>query len=211
MSLNIPVSFDKRPPFVRFEEREYGRNVEASEAAGRPIPKIVVMACITPFASKDCIEKPATEWLEQIRSKAAKGEYPAEWAVGFQNQYDEYLKGNELPRDGTPIVTWQMLTKEQQVRLKALDITTVEDLALIPDNGLGMIGLDGRVLRDTARSWIAEAKDKGVVAQELNKANAKIEEQAEQIARLTQRLDELMTGTAPEKRGPGRPRKEEAA
>ena len=207
MSLNIPVSFDKRPPFVRFEEREYGRNVEASEAAGRPIPKVVVMACITPFASKDCIEKPATEWLEQIRGRASKGEYPPEWAVGFQHQYDEYLKGNELPRDGTPTMTWQMATREQQLRLKALDITTVEDLALIPDSGLGMIGLDGRVLRDTARSWIAESKDKGIVAQELNKANAQIDQLKEQNAKLMERLEALEQVEV--KRGPGRPRKED--
>jgi hypothetical protein len=207
VSLNIPVSFDKRPPFVRFEEREYGRNVEASEAAGRPIPKVVVMACITPFASKDCIEKPATDWLEQIRGKAAKGEYPPEWAVGFQRQYDEYLKGNELPRDGTPTVTWQMATREQQLRLKALDITTVEDLALIPDSGLNMIGLDGRVLRDTARSWIAESKDKGIVAQELNKANAQIDQLKEQNQKLMARLEALEQVEV--KRGPGRPRKED--
>ena len=208
MSLNIPVSFDKRPPFVRFEEREYGRNVEASEAAGRPIPRVVVMACITPFASKDCIEKPAEEWLEQIRGKASKGEYPPEWAVQFRLQYEEYLKGNELPREGTPTITWQMATREQQLRLKALGITTVEDLALTPDSGLNQIGLDGRVLRDTAKSWIAEAKDKGIVAQELNKANARIAELEARIGKLT---DLLENNQAETKRGPGRPRKDEAA
>jgi hypothetical protein len=208
VSLNIPVSFDKRPPFLRFEEREYGRNVEASEAAGRPIPRVVVMACITPFGSKDCFEKPAIEWLEQIREKATKGEYPHEWAIGFRNQYDEYLKGNELPREGTPTATWQMASREQQIRLKALDITTVEDLALIPDNALGMIGLDGRILRDTAKSWIAESKDKGVVAQELNKVRSENESLKETVAKLSQRVDELIQGTE-QKRGPGRPRKED--
>lgn len=205
----LNVSFDQRPPYVRFEEREYGLNPEASTAAGRPIPRVVLMACITPFASKDCFEKPATEWLEDIRRRAAKGEYPAEWAQRFTMQYEEHLKGNELPREGTPVQTWQMVTAEQRMRLKALGVGTVEDLAMTPDSGLSVIGLDGRTLRDTAKSWIAEAKDKGIVSRALADANAKLEQQQVLIDRLSARLESAEAGII--KRGPGRPRNNEAA
>ena len=40
----IPQVFDKRPPFVRFEEREMGIDQAASDEAGRPIPRVIVMA-----------------------------------------------------------------------------------------------------------------------------------------------------------------------
>lgn len=183
--------FDKRPPFVRFEEQEYGRDLEASERAGRPIPRTVVMACITPFASKDEVIKPADEWLKQIRDQAVKGEYPPEWAERFRLQFEEWRKGHELPREGTPIRTWQMLTAEQRNRLRALNILIVEDLALIPDSGLSMLGLDGRSMRDTAKGWIAEGHDKGINAKALADANVKIEAQEKIIEDLRERLRRL--------------------
>lgn len=195
----IPTVMDKRPPFLRFEEREMGINHEASETAGRPIPRIVVMACITPHASKDVFEKPAEEWLQQTKLKALRGDYPVEWYNHFDLQYSEWKKGNELPREGTPVQTWQAVGKEQSVRLRACGYTTVEDVAQIPDSGLSMLGLDGRYLRDLARGWINEAKDKGVNAKALADANAKIEEQAGMIDRLNARLARLEED-APRKR-----------
>src|ERR1700730_18061938 len=98
----IPQIFDKRPPFVRFEEREMGLDAELSEKEGRPIPRVVVMACITPHGSKDVVEKLATEWLEQIRKQALNGMYNLDWSNFFHAQFEEWKKGNELPREGTP-------------------------------------------------------------------------------------------------------------
>lgn len=181
--------FDKRAPFVRFEEQECGINSEASEKAGRPIPKVELMACITPSGSKDEVVKIASEWLTQIRNKAIRGEFPPDWVEIFTKQHEAHLKGHELPREGTPIRTWQMLTRDQQNRVLFNNITTVEDLELVPDGSLGNLGLDGRVMRDLARAWIAEGKDKGAVALELANANAKLLAQQEQIDKLTQRLD----------------------
>lgn len=216
----IPQIFDKRPPFVRFEEREMGIDPKLSEEAGRPIPRVLIMACITPHASKDVVEKPAEEWLEQIRAKALKGEYPLDWSTFFRAQFDEWKKGNELPREGTPIATWQMCTREQSTRLRAGSITTVEDLAVVPDSGLGMIGPDGRYLRDLAAGWIKEAKDKGANAKALADANVRIGDleatiagQADRIRRLEAKLLDAPIREAeatPQKRR-GRPHAEEAA
>jgi hypothetical protein len=203
--------FAERPPFVRWEERELGFDHDASEKAGRPIPRVLVMACITPHASKDCVEKPAEEWLAQIKSKAAKGEYNPEWVRFFRASYDEWKLGNELPREGTPVKTWQLTTREQTSRLIALGLRIVEDLAAVPDSGLGEIGLDGRYLRDLARNWIQEGKDKGVTARALADANGKIERLESMNAALVARLELLEAeDTEPQRRGPGRPRKEVA-
>jgi len=200
---------DKRPPYVQFEEREMGINEEATKIAGRPIPKVVTLACITPAGSKDRFEKVAEEWLRQIHDQAMRQQYPLEWAKYFQAAYDEWKKGNELPREGTPVRTWSALTKEQAVRLQALGITTVEDLAQHPDSGLGMIGPDARYMRDLARNWIAEAKDKGINARALADSNLKIEEQARQIAALTESVTLLKAELAAQVATPrrGRPPK----
>lgn len=183
--------FDRRPPYVRFEEREVGINAAATKEAGRPIPNIVNFACITPHGSKDVHEKVAEEWLEQINRKAISGEYDANWVNTFKHQYEEWKKGNDIPRDGTPIKTWAMTTKEAAKRLIGNGITTVEDLAAFPDSNLAVIGMDGRYLRDMARGWIKEAKDKGTVAKELADANVKIQNQETLINSLNERLQAL--------------------
>jgi hypothetical protein len=193
----IPHVFDKRPPYVRFEEREQGINAEASEVAGRPIPRVVTLACITPHGSKDVVEKIAEEWLAQIRSKALKNEYPLEWVNLFTAQYDEFKKGNEMPREGSPVKTWPALTKEQALRLHALGYTTIEDLAECPDSELAPIGLDGRYLRDLARNWINEAKDKGINARELADAKARLADQEALINELKARLTALEAAKKP--------------
>lgn len=191
--LNIPIApvNDQRRPFVHFEEREYGRNEEASLAAGRPVPNVGLFAVIHPVGSKDSHEKLVSDWLVDIRNKASRGAMSHEWLTAFEKDYEAYTKGHELPREGTPVKTWQMINAEPRVRLIALGLTTVEDLAAVPDSGLSTIGLDGRVLRDTAKAWITEAKDKGAVAQELATANQRIAELEERNKGYQAQIDEL--------------------
>lgn len=208
----MPSIADKRPPYVTFEEREMGVNAEATEAAGRLVPRVIIMALIRPHGSKDCFEKPAEEWLADARKK---GQYPLEWQHHFELQLSEWKKGNELPRDGTPIKTWSMLSHLQINQLIASGVTTVEDLAQFPDSNLDALGMGGRYLRDTARGWINEAKDKGINARALANANVKIDEltamverQAQQLNRLSARLEEREERDEPRR---GRPRKDAEA
>ncbi len=210
--------FDKRPPFVRFEEREIGLDAAATEREGRPIPRVQILALITPHGSKDVVEQVAEVWLEKIRGQAMAQQYPLEWSNFFRAQFEEWRKGNELPREGTPVKTWQMCTREASKRLIAIGITTVEDLAAYPDSGLGEIGMDGRYLRDMARGWINEAKDKGANAKaladanvEIERLNAKIGSQSERISRLESKIEALAESEETPRRGPGRPRKDQEA
>lgn len=187
----VPQIFDKQPPFVRFEEREMGLDADATEKAGRPIPRVVVMACVTPHGSKDVVERIADDWLKQIRRQAMSGQYNLEWVRFFDEQYKEWTKGNELPREGTPIATWPMTTNESRRRIRAAGFSTVEDLAQVPDSGLMSIGMDGRYWRDTARGWLNEAKDKGLNAKALADANVQIEELKGQNTRLLERIEKM--------------------
>lgn len=181
----VPTIQKDRPPFVRFEEREHGIDEDATKKAGYPIGKMVHFAQITTPGSKDVYEQLATVWIADKRAKAMKGEYPLEWVNHHQLQYDEWKKGNEIPREGTAIRTWQMTrSKILQDRIIAAGITTVEDLASVPDSGLNVIGMDGRHLRDMAATWVREAKDLGASAKAIADSNARIATLEEQLQAL---------------------------
>lgn len=185
-----------RPPFVRFEDREFGINAEATKKAGRPVPATVTMAIVTNHGSKDEFVAPAAEWLKQKRMQAMQGTYPADWVDMFEKQFESYKKGEELPRDGTPVKTWSAIKTEQRTRLIAVGFTTIEDLAQIPDSGLNQIGLDGRYLRDLARSWIAEGQDKGIAARELADAKVTISNQQAMLDSMGEQLRALQAQVA---------------
>jgi len=195
-------------PHVRFEVKDYGRDEEASRKSGRHICKRATFVIIHPHGSKDETEHLIEEWIPRKKLEASRGAYNIEWIERIEVMYAAWQKGHELPREGTPILTWQMISPEQNVRLRSLGISVVEDLAAIPDSGLAEIGLDARYLRDLARGWIAEGQQKGINAQELANATAKIREQEELIQRMAERLERLESEQEPPRRGPGRPRKE---
>lgn len=173
MALSI---FDARPPYVKFEEREMGLNPVATEKEGRPIPRTVVLALITAHGSKDTHESIAEEWLATLKNRGLNGDdYSQNCYEKFSRQFAAWKEGHDLPREGTPIKTWAMATREQITRLIGNGITTVEDLAAFPDSNLNVVGMDGRYLRDIARGWMKEAKDLGANAKALADANVKIE------------------------------------
>lgn len=202
----------ERPPFVRFEDKEHGRNEEASKASGRHVPRVLTMIFVTQHGSKDEHSDVADDFIAKKRASAIMGNYNPDWVAQFQAKLDAYRKGMELPPDGTPVQTWSAINKEQQVRLKAIGYLVIEDLAQVPDSGLSQIGLDGRHLRDLARAWIAEGSDRGVNARELADAKTLISDQAGQIDDLRQRLIAMETRLADEgTAAPPRARRTQAA
>ncbi len=180
-----------RPPLVRFDYEEIGTDAEASERAGCPVPQVVPVVKIVQHGDKYSeFSKPAVDWLKQIRTMAVEGRYNAEWVKRFEMQYEEWQKGNEIPRDGIPVKTWHAINREQCLRLIAIGITTVDDLATYPDSGLSQIGLDGRYLRDLAANFIKAAKS-GVDTKRLTDLEQTNREQAELIQSMSDRLAAL--------------------
>lgn len=136
-------------------------------------------------------EKNAEEWLAHISQEALQGRYDPAWVTQFKLEYEAFQKGNELPREGTPIRTWGAITREQQTRLISMNITTVEDLAAFPDAGLGNLGLDGRVLRDLAKNTLEKGDD---LAKRLADAEQANREKDAQLKRLEDRLAAIEAG-----------------
>lgn len=194
-----------RVPFFMFQDREHGADAEASKEKGYEVPKMVTFILITPHGHKgDPLEFFADEFIARKDGDARKNLYDPAWVAEFKAGLAAWREGKVLPRNGTPLLTWERILKSRREQL-AQRFPTVEDLAAVPDSSLGDIGMDGRVLRDMARGDIKAKTDLSPVVKELADANETIRRQAEQLAALTSRLDALEADDAPRR---GRPRKD---
>lgn len=197
-----------RVPFFMFQDREHGVDAEASAKLKYEVPKMVTFILITPHGHKgDPIEFFADEFIVRKESDARKGLYDPAWVAEFKAGLAAWREGKVLPRNGTPLATWERILKSRRDQL-APRFPTVEDLAAVPDSSLGDIGMDGRVLRDMARLDIQAKKDLSPVVKELAEANETIRRQQEQLDKQEARLAALEA--ADDKPSRGRPRRETA-
>lgn len=181
----------ERVPYFFFEDRESGEDREASEKLGYPVPKMVTFLMITPHGHKgDPLEFIAEDFIERKGREAREGRYDHSWVAEFKNGLAAHREGKEIPRNGTPLITWERILKSRREQL-AKRFPTLEDLAAVPDSSLGDIGLDGRVLRDLAAGDVKAKKDLSPVVKELADANETIRRQQDQIDKLMARMDAL--------------------
>jgi hypothetical protein len=178
-----------RVPFFMFQEREHGVDADASKELGYDVPKMVTFILITPHGHKgDPLEFLADEFIERKGREAREGRYDHNWVSEFKAGLAAFREGKEIPRHGTPLITWERILKSRREQLVA-KFPTVEDLAAVPDSSLGEIGLDGRVLRDMAKLDIQAKKDLSPVVKELAEEREKTRRLEEQIAALAARFD----------------------
>jgi hypothetical protein len=132
--------------------------------------KDVEYAFITPPYSSGNSEfvKDPKKWLAECHLKARNGG-PADQRIAehYQQQYDAWKQGMEIPEDGTPIRGWPMLTPAQQENCIRVKIPTVEYLAEATADGLKALGMGSLDLKRKAIAWLAQAKDKGPLTLEI--------------------------------------------
>ena len=180
-----------RVPFFMFEDREHGFDPVASKEAGYEVPKMMTFILITPHGHKgDPLEFFADEFIERKGREAREGRYDHSWVSEFKAGLASFREGKEIPRHGTPLITWERILKSRREQL-VRKFPTLEDLAATPDSSLGEIGLDGRVLRDMAKAEIQAKKDLSPVVKELAEANETVRRQQEQIDKMSARMDAL--------------------
>ena len=157
---------EERPAYVRFERRPM-EDKAASVREGRYVAKDVDFALVTPPYSKDCVEYKVEQWLINMDRNVRDGRIPEKWADQWKASYNSWKNGQEIPLSGTPIKGWGVLSPAQQATLIAMNCLTVEDLAIINDEGLRRIGMGAVELRDKAKNWLASMKDHGAVTVQL--------------------------------------------
>lgn len=114
----------------------------------------------------------------------------------FPHQWAAFQQGVKAVQTGFPLAEWPIMTTQQVRDLNAINIFTVEQLAIVPDSALDGLGHGGRNLRDKAKAHLERLQD--------DAANARL---ASENADLQRQIDELRASIT-EKRGPGRPKKE---
>ena len=178
-----------RVPFFMFQDREHGSDPEKSKEAGYEVPRLMTFILITPHGHKgDPLEFFAEEFIERKGREAREGRYDHAWVSEFKAGLAAHREGKEIPRHGTPLITWERILKSRREQL-VRRYQTLEDLAAGPDSSLGEIGLDGRVLRDMAKAELQAKKDLSPVVMELASAKETMRQQQEQIDQLMARLD----------------------
>ena len=161
-------------------------------------------------AISDTGETTSSTWhrIHHLRPREADAEdrnfrYNAQMAVWqhVEPAYEAWQAGQVLPEIGTPLAAWAGVTAETAEMLAQFQIRTVEDVRDMTDTMVQSVPVPGmRDLRKAAGEWLA------------GKGLADTTEKVAQLeAQLAAALEMLAERNEPGKRGPGRPRKTEAA
>lgn len=119
---------------------------------------------------------------------------PDGWKV-LEPHYNAWKKGEEAPVNGTHLENWPLIKNKKQVdALKMIGIYTVEDLSKMPDIHLGMLGINGRKMRDQAKAFVADKEGTAKLAVLLESTNSENEKLKTQVADMQKALDKLTAG-----------------
>lgn len=168
MSLVVGELLDRqdRPAYVKFLREAVDDPIE-TRRQGHYVSKDVDMAHITPAYSKDVLKMEVHDWFENLKVEERNGRIPQEWVEQYHKKYEAFQKGQELPIDGVPIRGWGMISPALQETLIRMNVMTVEDLSQMNDEGMRRVGMGGVDLKNKAKAWLQQIKDKGPLTQEV--------------------------------------------
>lgn len=166
-----------------------------SEVEGRPIFRDREYVEIIPIGDTKTVQcKPVTD--------AERQRYPEEYAV--------FKRGIEMVFSGTPLNQWPIMLPAQIKLFNHFNIYTVEQLSEIDDIAISRVGPGTRDFVEKAKAFLAKAKGSADVQRFASENLAMKEEIAAQGKMIADLVSQLKAMDAePERRGPGRPRKEE--
>ena len=141
----------------------------------------------------------------------------------FAPQYEAW-KTKQIERHivGTPLKNWPMITTLRIAEFEAMGIFSVENLRDTSDTNIQKLA-EGRVWREKAGAWLESAEKNGVAAkyaEENERLRNDMDEMRKHLAELSAQIrqrnideDDGLRHSLdePKRRGPGRPRKDEAA
>jgi hypothetical protein len=217
-----PVLTHERNLITFWEEAR--PNGLAGDKAGRVFfDKVLFLRISTPGDKSEVTYEVRRDYPEEyhhpIHGKMKKNALVYE---RFGKYIDEYLAKKAGPEvvTGTPIEQWPLVDVRMAALLKHNGVYNVETLAIMSDTNASNIGMGVRVLIQKAKDWL-QAATNSALAMEAQDRERRMEERfkalEEKYTVLAESLAELPTEaqtqvqTAIQKRGPGRPRKEQAA
>jgi hypothetical protein len=156
--------------YVQFYIRPTMNNFKSNEA-GRPIfEEKEYIRIIIPGDSKTTGDYPVTD----------------EFRMRFDKQYDKFKRGLEQAVEGTPLEMWPQMTVGLCAELKAMNVTTVEQLAAL-DDGKAQKIMGSYDLRRKAQMFLDAAQGEAAnnkMAAELQKRDDEINLLKNQMAQI---------------------------
>lgn len=198
---------DAKPPYVEFEVRAIEDRNE-SIAKGHYVAKDVIYALITPAGSKDRIERVATEWLAHIDAESHKGRFDPRWVQYYQDGFNRFKAGQEVPLSGTPLSQWPGLSPSQHRMLTDINIRTIEDLASATEEAIGYIGMGARALVQRAKAYL-ESTQSNQLAEENTALKLRVESLEAKNKELEENLCSLQASTGAAPKRPTKPEKDD--
>ena len=168
----------------------------ATLKAGRPIYEDNEFCEIRSGGTKDVKVFPAlffARWVEDpLNGQMRKQTY----AERFSHQYQQFKQSAQQTKVGTPLDHAPFLTEGRRAELRAQNVYTVEQLALIDGAELKNLGPNGREFKNAAEAYIQESLSAApnkymVIELEALKARNAVLEEDMQAARLNQRIEAM--------------------
>lgn len=170
--MNIQIPQQGSPPLIKFAQRAV-EDREQTMAKGSLVHKDVDFAIVRVAGSKDTLEQEALIFLKQCEELAQKGKYPAAWAKGHREHYQNWKEGIETPQAGFALRTWGVITAAQAENCAVAGVFTVEALAAANEETLQKIGMGARALKQKAQAWVDAHS--GNVSEELSNLRQQVE------------------------------------
>ena len=163
-------ALDKRL-YVNFYVRAVMNHFKSAEQ-GRPIyDEKEYCRIIIPGDKNSVFDQPAT----------------AEHRLRFEPQYARFQKGQEQAVSGTPLEVWPQMTVGQVAELKAMHVTTVEQLAEMSDETAQKF-MGNHKLRAKAQAFLAAAAGDS----QNTKMALELEKRDSEIAAMKMQMEQLM-------------------
>ena len=153
-------------------------NEAKSKDAGRPI-----------FDDIEIVEV----WFAGDRNQRPCFEVTDEHRERWPKEYEAFKSGHKISDSGTPLEHWPRMTVGKVAELKQLGILTVEALAQMPDRNVASLGMNGRALREEARSYLQQAA-----------GTADVQKMASTIAELQAKIERMEAAGYAEEKPKGR-------
>jgi hypothetical protein len=136
------------------------KNEAKSKEAGRPIFDDLEICEIRAPGAKDIKHFPAAAmsaggWVVDPYTGEQK---QISYAERFSRQYRQFKEHAAQTKTGTPLAQVPFLTEARRAELRALNLYTAEQLAVIDGQELKNLGPGGRELKNRAIEYIAESR-----------------------------------------------------
>lgn len=127
----------------------------------------------------------------------------------FPEEYANFKRGAEMAFKGTPLTQWPPMRPAQIKLFNHFNVYTVEHVAELDDIRINQIGPGTREWVEKARAFLVQSRDTAD-SQRYAAENLRLKTEVERLNEQLQMLaDKVSNMDGPERRGPGRPRKEE--